>query len=207
MRSINLLPTDDVSDGRRLPPAPVLVACIGAVVMTALLAVMFLSASGKVAKQQRALQDVQATFNALPAPAAPSAASTQLPQLHATRVTALASALGTRVDWDRLLRQVSQVVPSDVWLVSLDAQAPVAVDPAAVPGTTTQTFTITGCTYSQESVARLLARLSLVPDLTGMTLGRSESGGSGSGGTAAGCPSGVVTFTLNGGVRAAGATS
>ena len=55
MRSVNLLPRDDASQGRRLPPPPVLAACIGVVVLTAVLAVMFLSASGNVAKQQRAL--------------------------------------------------------------------------------------------------------------------------------------------------------
>ena len=65
MRSVNLLPRDDASQGRRLPPPPVLAACIGVVVITAALAVMFLSASGNVAKQQRALQDAQATYNAI----------------------------------------------------------------------------------------------------------------------------------------------
>ena len=104
---------------------------------------MFLSASGNVAKQQRALQDAQATYNALPAPAAPSSAETELPALRTTRVTALATALGQRVAWDRLLREVSQVVPSDVWLLNLNAQSPAvgaAAAAAATPGTVTQTL-------------------------------------------------------------------
>ena len=210
MRSVNLLPRDDASQGRRLPPPPVLAGCIGTVVITAALAVMFLSASGNVAKQQRALEDAQATYNALPVPAAPPAAQTELPALRTTRVTALASALGQRVAWDRLLREVSQVVPSDVWLLNLNAQAPslgAAAAAAATPGTVTQTFTVTGCTYSQDSVARFLARLGVVPDLSGMTLGKSQSGG-GSGTVSTGeCPKGMVTFTLQGAVRPAGATS
>ena len=210
MRAVNLLPRDDASQGRRLPPPPVLTACIGVVVMTAVLAVMFLSASGKVAEQQRALQDAQATYNALPAPAAPSAAQTALPALRTTRVTALASALGQRVAWDRLLREVSQVVPSDVWLLTLNAQSPAlgaAAAAATTPGTVTQTFTVTGCTYSQDSVARFLARLDVVPDLTGMTLGKALSGGDSSTVSTGACPKGMVTFTLQGAVRPAGATS
>jgi hypothetical protein len=209
MRSVNLLPRDDSGHGRRLPPPPALAACIGAVVMPAVLAVLFLSASGKVAKQQRALADVQATYNAMPVPAAPPAAQTELPQLQTTRVVALASALGQRVAWDRLLREVSQVVPGDVWLVTLNAQSPAlgaAAAAAAAPGTVSQTFTVTGCTYSQDSVARFLARLDLVPDLTGMTLGKSESGSDAGSGTSS-CPTGMVTFTLQGAVRPAGATS
>lgn len=216
MRAVNLLPRDDAAQGRgRLPAPPVLTACIGAVVMSAVLAAMFLSASGNVAKQQRALDDVRATYSAMPVPAAPSAAETALPALRATRVTALASALGQRVAWDRLLREVSQVVPSDVWLLTLDAQSPASVAATATtttPGTVTQTFTVSGCTYSQDSVARFLARLAIVPDLSDMTLGKSEagtdSGSAGSGAVGAStCPKGMYTFTLQGAVRGAGAAS
>ena len=74
MRAVNLLPRDDSTQKGGLPAPPVLAACIGMVLMSALLAVMFLSASGKAAKQKRALDDVQATYSALPTPAAPSAA-------------------------------------------------------------------------------------------------------------------------------------
>jgi Tfp pilus assembly protein PilN len=210
MRSVNLLPRDDASQGRKLPPPPVLAACGGLVVITAALAVMFLSASGNVARQQRALEDAQATYNALPAPAAPSAAQTELPALRTTRVTALASVLAQRVAWDRLLREVSQVVPSDVWLLNLNAQSPAlgaAAAAAATPGTVTQTFTVTGCTYSQDSVARFLARLDVVPDLSDMTLGKSQAGGDSASVSTGECPKGMVTFTLQGAVRPAGATS
>ena len=214
MRAVNLLPRDDASQGRRLPAPPVLAACIGAVVMSALLAVMFLSASGKVAQQQRALDDANATYSAMPVPAPPSAAETALPALRATRVSALASALGQRVAWDRLLREVSQVVPSDVWLLTLDAQSPAdaaAATPTTTPGVVSQTFTVSGCTYSQDSVARFLARLAIVPDLTDMTLGKSEAGtdsGSVDGAAASSsCPKGMYTFTLQGAVRGAGAAS
>jgi hypothetical protein len=172
---------------------------------------MFLSASGKVATQRRAFEDAQATYNAMPAPPQPAAGVSALPQERQTRVTALAAALGQRVAWDRLLREVSQVVPSDVWLVTLNAQSPAlapvdAVAAATIGGQLPQGFTVTGCTYSQDSVARFLARLSVVPDLSSMTLGKSESSGDGGGGANL-CPKGMFTFTLQGNVRAAGATS
>jgi hypothetical protein len=206
MRAVNLLPRDDSAQGGGLPPLPVLVACAGAVVMSAVLAVMFLSASSKVSKQQRALDDARATYQAMPVPVAPSSAVSGLPQLRTTRITALASALGQRVAWDRLLREVSQVTPSDVWLLTLDAQAPVsAAAAAASPDAATQGFTVSGCTYSQDSVARFLARLEIVPDLSGMTLGKSEKGSvEGDTGT---CPKGMYAFVLRGDVRTAGAAS
>jgi Tfp pilus assembly protein PilN len=176
--------------------------------MTALLAVMFLSASSSVAAKQRALESLQAQYAAMPALPAPPAVASELPQQRQSRVAALATALGQRTPWDRLLREVSQVVPSDVWLLTLNANSPTLA--AATPAATTATaaaptgFTITGCTYSQDSVARLLARLQVVPDLTSMTLGKSESdtstsGGGGGGGST--CPRGMVTFVLQGNVR------
>jgi Tfp pilus assembly protein PilN len=212
VRAVNLLPGDEQSQGRTVPPLPVLAGCVGTVLISALLAVMFLSASAGVAKKQHALEQIQAQYAAIPAPAPASPVVAELPQQRQTRVTALATVLGQRVAWDRLLREVSQVVPSDVWLVTLNALAP-SVSPAntATPaggGAPQQSFLVTGCTYSQDSVARFLARLSVVPDLSAMTLGKSESSSSGGGGGGGGqCPTGMFTFTLQGGVRAAGAPS
>jgi Tfp pilus assembly protein PilN len=214
VRAVNLLPGGE-EQGRKVPPLPVLAGCVGVVLVSALLAVMFLSASAGVAKKQRALDQIQAQYAAMPVPAPAAPIVSELPQQRQTRVTALATVLGQRVAWDRLLREVSQVVPSDVWLVTLNALAP-SLSPAntATPaaGTTPQqSFTVMGCTYSQDSVARFLARLSVVPDLAGMTLGKSESSGdsAGGGGGAGGggqCPNGMFTFTLLGAVHVAGAS-
>ncbi|HEX7525175.1 MAG TPA: PilN domain-containing protein [Gaiellaceae bacterium] len=213
MRAVNLLPKDDAGQSRKGPPLPVIVGCIGLVLLSALLAVMYLSASGKVANEKKALQQAQTQYASIPTPPAPPAVVTSLPQEEQSRVTALAGALGQRVAWDRVLREVSQVLPSDVWLVTLDAQspsfAPASTAPASTGVATTLPtgFVVTGCTYSQDSVARFLARLDLVPDLSGMTLGRSQSGGSASGAGASGCPAAMFTFTLQGTVRPSGATS
>jgi Tfp pilus assembly protein PilN len=209
VRAVNLLPDAGANDGRKVPPLPVLIGCVGLVLISAVMAVMYLSASSTVAKKKQALAQMQAAYAAIPAPAAPPAVATDLPHQRQTRLAALATALGQRVAWDRLLREVSQVVPSDVWLISLNALAP-ALAPAS-DGTTTapQGFVVTGCTYSQDSVARFLARLSIVPDLSSMTLGKSVSSAPGSGNTGGGgtCPSGMVDFTLQGNVRTTGTSS
>jgi Tfp pilus assembly protein PilN len=208
VRAVNLLPGDEANQGRKVPPLPVLAGCIGTVVISALLALMFLSGNAGVAKKQHALEQVQAEYATIPAPAPASPVVAELPRQRQTRVTALAAVLGQRVAWDRLLREVSQVVPSDVWLIALNALAP-SISPAAAGGIPQQSFMVTGCTYSQDSVARFLARLSVVPDLTGMNLGSSstDSGGGGGGGGGGQCPAGMFTFILQGAVRAAGALS
>jgi Tfp pilus assembly protein PilN len=214
MRAVNLLPNDAATQGRKPPPVPVIVACVGVVLISALLAVMYLGASGTVASKKKQLAQAQAAFAALPTPPAPPAIIGQLPTEKQQRVSALANVLGQRIAWDRLLRELSQVVPSDVWLLNIDAKSPAYAPPVTGPAALSQLpdgFILTGCTYSQDSVARFLARLELIPDLGDMTLGKSESqgdgGGSGSGGGSTGCPKRMFAFSLQGNVRAAGAAA
>ena len=214
MRAVNLLPRDEQLGGRKAPPLPILAGCVGTVLVTALVAVMFLSASAGVASKQRALEQIQAQYDAIPVPPPPSPVVSELPQQRQTRVTALATVLGQRIAWDRLLREVSQVVPSDVWLVTLNALSPslaAPTTPATTAAATAPTgFTVTGCTYSQDSVARFLARLQVVPDLSSMTLGKSQSSAntpSGGGSTGGVCPQGMFTFELAGNVRSSGSAS
>jgi Tfp pilus assembly protein PilN len=94
------------------------------------------------------------------------------------RSLALASAIGKRVAWDRILRRFALVLPDDVWLTNLTGNVPlessasattVATAPSALPAVPTE-LTITGYTYSQASVARLLERLQVVPDLKNVQL-------------------------------------
>ncbi len=209
MRAVNLLPREGDGEGRKAPPIPVLVACIGCVLVAALLATMYLSASQGVSRQNVALQKAQADYAAIPAPAPPSPVVAQIPQMRQTRVAALTTVLGQRIAWDRLLREVSQVVPSDVWLVTLNAQSPSNAPPArgSVTSAPASGFVVTGCTYSQDSVARFLARLQLVPDLSVVTLGKSSAGSSSGISDTSSCPQKMVTFTLQGNVRAPGAAS
>jgi Tfp pilus assembly protein PilN len=210
VRAVNLLPDSGANDGRKVPPLPVLLGCVGLVLISAVLAMTYLSASAGVAKKKQALAQMQAAYAAIPAPAAPPAVATDLPKERQTRLAALASALGQRVAWDRLLREVSQVLPSDVWLLSLNALSPALTSAATAAGGAAPAaptgFIVTGCTYSQDSVARFLSRLSIVPDLNSMTLGKSIATEPGTGSTGGGgtCPGGMITFTLQGNVRTSG---
>jgi Tfp pilus assembly protein PilN len=174
MRAVNLLPKDHSQNGGGLPSAPVLAGvCVG-VLVAAIVGADFMLQSGKVTKEQRTLDALQAKVDALPvAPEGPSAVQTQLAGEHSARVSALSAALGSRVAWDRVFREFSLVLPDDVWLTSLTAHSPLS--PSAAPGTATTSgtpseFSIQGRTYSHDGVARLLSRLQVVPDLQNVTL-------------------------------------
>jgi len=174
MRAVNLLPKDHAQKGGGRPSLPVLVGVCAGVLVAAALGADFMMQSGKIAKEQRHLDELQAQVDALPAtPVGPTAGQTQLAGEHSARVAALSSALANRVAWDRVFREFSLVLPDDVWLTTLTAQSPVS--PSAPSGTGSSTgvptqFAITGRTYSHDGVARLLSRLQVVPDLQNVTL-------------------------------------
>src|SRR5205814_5375160 len=77
----------------------------------------------------------------LPAPKQATPVDPTLKAEHDTRVAALSAALSQRVAWDRILRQISSILPEDVWLTGIDAKSPDggAPPPAPVPTTTDTT--------------------------------------------------------------------
>lgn len=174
MRAVNLLPKDQSHKSIRKESLPVLVGACAGVLVVAVLGAMFMMGSGKVAAEQRKLDDLNRKFRALPpAPPGPTPGQQQLAGEQSARVTALSAALANRVAWDRVFREFSLVLPDDVWLTTLTAKSPIspATNAASSSGVGTPTqFTIQGHTYSHDGVARLLSRLQVVPDLTNVQL-------------------------------------
>ena len=171
MRAVNLLPKD-VETPKQGPSTVAVAVGATAVLAAALLAIGRVSADSTVSDRQSELAAAQADLASLPALPAQPSASSAIPQERAARVAALSAALTTRVAWDRVLREVSLVLPEDVWLTQLNGQVPGA---AGAAGQTGQGLHLTGYTYSQASVARLLARLQVIPDLSGVTLNSSTA--------------------------------
>lgn len=196
MRAVNLLPRDDGRQGKPKQNNPLLVGGVaGTVLLTAILAAWFLTASAGVADNQKRRDAAQAELAATPVPPPTTPGTTALDQEKSSRISALSSALAGRLAWDRVLREVSLVLPDEVWLTSLSAQAPTG---AAASPTASAGFAINGRTYSHDGVARLLARLSLVPHLSNVQLQHSANATSETGRK-------VVEFTINATVKAAGA--
>jgi Tfp pilus assembly protein PilN len=182
MRAVNLLIQE--RSRRRAPSKAVLAgaASSGAVLM--LLGAGYVNAHSTVQRRQIALREIQAELAELPPlkPTVHSNADAKLVAEKAGRLAVLSSALSTRVRWDRLFRDLSIVLPGDVWLDTLDATAPTAATVVAVaaavptppvsaaPAAPATSFNIVGHTYNNDGVARLLIRLQLVPDLENVQL-------------------------------------
>lgn len=174
MRAVNLLPRDQGQRSIKKESLPVLIGACSGVLVFAVLGAMFMMGGGKVAAEQRKLDDLNRRYQALPPPPpGPSAAQQQLAGQKSARLCALNTALNTRTPWDRIFRQFSLVLPDDVWLTTLNAKSPIS--PATNAATSTNgaaasQFIMQGRTYSHDGVARLLSRLQVVSDLTNVQL-------------------------------------
>jgi len=211
MRAVNLLPADSAQrkSFRKEDPAVVVGSALGVVVLMAIVA-GFVSVHGTVNADQKKLSAVREELAQLslvkrhpvvaPKPVhqkpiipVPAVTSEEQP-----RLAAISTAMSSRIAWDRILREFSLVMPSDVTLTSLTLAAPTAAAttagaPAAGGG---QGLNIAGTAFSHDGVARLLSRLMLIPDLTNVTLANSqESNGATPG----------VAFTISADVKGAAA--
>jgi len=216
MRAVNLLPREPKLGRKRLSVVAQL-ALVAPFVVASLLTAGYLLSSAKVNDRNGTLVALQAELALLPAPPPAPKVNMELALQRDQRIAALSAALGGRLAWDRVLREISAVLPGDVWLTSLTAEH--STPPPAPPVTTTTTestttttsttpapapaaplppptagpLTVAGYTYSQEAVARLLTRLAVVPALQDVTLLSSEQT------TVAGRP--VFTFSIKADVR------
>ncbi len=195
MRAVNLLPKElqNAKSIRHEDPAVVVGSALGVIVMIALGASFFVAHASANAEQARLtaarLELAQLAQHQRPAPkpSAPSAPITPIvpaPAItgqEASWLSAVSTNLSQRIAWDRLLREVSLVIPDDVTLVQLTLTAPTAASAGAGATPGAQGFVIQGSAFSYDSVARLLSRLALVPDLSNVTLTNTSSGGLGSG--------------------------
>lgn len=173
MRAVNLLPRDAPKKSFEAKRGVVVGSAGGVALVSVVLASMILSAGGAAGEKQAELDALRAQIAAIPAaPATDTSNDDALAAQKSARVGALSAALSGRIAWDRVLRQVSLVLPDDVWLTNLAAAAPTA---GGVAGESASKFTLTGSTYSQSGVARFLSRLSVIPDFANVQLQSSAS--------------------------------
>lgn len=107
--------------------------------------------------------------------------------------TAVDTALSTRVAYDIVLAQLGRLVPTNVSLstVTLGGTTETGAPTAGSAGT----LSIGGTAFTEDGVAQLLARLALIPEVTGVTLTSSS----------ADPKTGIVTFLISAQMKGASA--
>jgi len=196
MRAVNLLLRETKQPRKRLGVVEQ-VSLASPLLVAGVVAAGFLLVSASVESHQSTLQAMRNELASLPRRPVQPQQNPALAAERSLRISAVGAALESRIVWDRVLREVSAVLPGDVWLTTLSAQTPetpttvpTAPATASTPATTTTTtpstttpaapapapaptagpLKIAGYAYSEEGVARLLSRLAVVPSLQSVKL-------------------------------------
>jgi Tfp pilus assembly protein PilN len=174
MRPVNLLPPEL----RQGAQAPMRTGAIPYVVLGALVAVLagvaLLVVTGNQVSERKSEAAQLKSENAVAAMEAKRlAAYVQFQTLHEQRVATITSLADSRFDWERVMRELSLVLPRDVWLTELGASASAEAEAGeggggaslrdSIPG---PALTIVGCAAGQEAVAGFVTALK---DIDGVT--------------------------------------
>jgi Tfp pilus assembly protein PilN len=198
MRAFNLLPREEarVSTEEKQSPLPHILIALAAVLVLASLAAFYLMAGADVTKKNGQVEDLRAELAGYQVSKQQPAKdrSAALAAERVSRTAALGKALTGRLAWDRVLRELALVIPSDVTLASIQATSPGAVSVQQDASAAPVNFKLSGSTKSQASVAEFLSRLSVIPELTNVSLETAAQG------TDADNPD-AVAFTVNASLR------
>ncbi len=176
MRPVNLIPNEE----RRGAAAPSRTGSVAYFVVGALAlalvgvcAVVFMGS--KVSDKQAEVDRLEAQAIETEARAGSLASYVSFQQIRESRATTIDSLAKSRFDWERVVRELSRVIPKDVWLsnltgtvapeVQLDDAAAIALR-ASVPGPALE---LVGCARSQPAIASLIAALHDIDGVTRVT--------------------------------------
>ena len=197
MRPVNLIPPEE----RRGQHAPLRSGPLAYILIGALVAVLagvtsLVLTDNQIAGQKDEIAQLQDEDAAAAARAQRLAAYTQFRTMSEQRVATVAGLADSRFDWERVMRELSLVLPKDAWLIGLTATVAPGVSVggasagggasslrAATPGPALE---ISGCATGQESVAGFVTALKDIDGVTRVGVQSSEladdaAGGSGGG--------------------------
>jgi Tfp pilus assembly protein PilN len=199
MRAVNLIPSDQQrgaggAAGKSGGGAYIL---LGALALMVIMAAAYVVTGKSVDDKKAQLADVSQQATAAEAKAASLTSYTRFASVRAKRVETVSQLADSRFDWAHALREVARVMPDNAWLTQLTATTSSSVNVGGGSGNLRQALDVPaiqvqGCTTSQASVARLIARLRLIDGVQRVTLEDSTKGQEvpGGGNTATAAPSG-----------------
>ncbi|HEY7454393.1 MAG TPA: hypothetical protein VH683_07505 [Thermoleophilaceae bacterium] len=165
MKAVNLIPTDQ----RRARPTGERAGsgyiALGVLAVLLVMAVFYVMTSNSANESKTQAAEARNEADALEAKAAALDSFTNFASIKDQRLAAVMAAAETRFDWERLMREVSRVMPTGSWLQTTEAS--VLGDPSAVTspadaaeaGPLAPSATFVGCTHKQSEVAKILVRL------------------------------------------------
>lgn len=178
MKAVNLLPSEyrrRAGSGR--PRSSY--ALVGALAVLLLLVAVYVLSANQVTSRQTQATKAGSQADVLERRVQALGPFGQFTQIKQTRVASVRELAGGRFDWERLMRELSLVLPRGSWLQTADASLTGAISGA---GTTTPdpanagkpALNLTGCTRRQFEVATIMRRLGELYRVSGVELNESK---------------------------------
>ena len=167
MRPVNLLPESArpyvASSGKGTSTYAVL----GVLALLVIGAVVYVTTTNTITSRKDTIQTAQAEQTQAQAKVASLQSYGTYSQIASTRIATVASLAVGRIDYERLMRETARVLPSGVWLSSVDAEAGTGTSSGSTTPTSSSSGSSTGgpsvhlqgCAKSQTQVAETLVRL------------------------------------------------
>ncbi|HKB51814.1 MAG TPA: hypothetical protein VKC63_10320 [Solirubrobacterales bacterium] len=186
MRPVNLIPPEE----RRGEQAPLRTGPLPYILLGALVAVLIgvtamVLVDNQISKSKSEVAKLEGEDAVASARAQQLVSYTQFRSMSEQRVATVQSLADSRFDWERVMRELALVLPSNVWLVGLTATASptVSVDGgggssgadlrAQAPGPALE---LNGCASGQEAVAGFVTALKDIDGVTRVGVESSELG-------------------------------
>jgi Tfp pilus assembly protein PilN len=204
MRPVNLIPSEERRDGQsplRTGPLPYVV--LGALVVLLAGVALLVVTSNQISERKEEVVTLKREDHVAQARAENLASYVQLAELRQARIETVSSLADSRFDWERVMRELAKILPSDVWLTSLNASASSSSESgsastesssggnlrSSIPGPALE---LSGCAKGQDGVAGFVTALKEIDGVTRVGVQsaalapNSSSAESGGGGGAAG---------------------
>jgi Tfp pilus assembly protein PilN len=209
VKAVNLIPADARKSRGGAPRSALRVptyALLGLLAAALALVTVYVLTGNKIADRTAQLSTLQTQVAQTQAQAARLGNFGKFAAIAQTRVQTVAGIAATRFDWNQALSDLSQVVPANTSLATLSGTVAPGANTGGGSGggsstlrsnVTAPALELTGCTKTQDDVARLMSRLRLVDDVTRVTLGTSQKvGGNTSGPSSVGCGANTPNFDI-----------
>lgn len=178
MRPIDLTPLE-MRQGARAPmrTGPIPYILVGALVAVLAGVALLVTTGNQVTEREGEVAQLKRENTAAKQQARRLAPYVQFQSLHEQRLSTIASLADSRFDWERVIRELSLVLPADVWLTELNAAASGQGESGGggLSGTIVgPSMELEGCTVGQESVARFVTALKDIDGVTRVAVASSE---------------------------------
>jgi len=197
VRPVNLIPPDQRrGDQAQLRTGPAMYIVLGALVLLLLGVTMLVLTENRISDSRAEVATLKREDAAVAAKAKRLAAFAQFKALSEQRNATIRSLADSRFDWERVMRELSLILPSDVWLTDLTASATPSGATGSEGGSSSglrgaiagPALELNGCAIGQEAVASFVTVLKDIDGVTRVGVQESElasegeEAGSGSGG-------------------------